>query len=99
MTSRGLADFFTSLGTTIDAALTTLIAGQATIWQASGNGSLLAYSLAARGLPYEFDIWPALAPTAWMWLVATNPNLLLSVSGLPQFIALHVRSGGRGAVH
>ncbi len=95
----GLADFFTSLNTTIDAALTTLITGQATISQASGNGSLLAYSLAARGLPYEFDIWPALAPTAWMWLVATNPNLLLSVSGLPQLIPyMYVPAGAEQSI-
>jgi hypothetical protein len=82
----GLAGFFTGLGTTIDAALTTLITGQATILQATGNGSLLAYTLAARELPYEFEVWPALAPTAWMWLVATNPSLLLTVAGLPQML-------------
>jgi hypothetical protein len=82
----GLADYFTGFGTSIDTVLTTLIAGQATLLQATGNGSLLAYSLAARGLPYEFEVWPALAPTAWMWLVATNPSLLLTVAGLPQFL-------------
>ena len=37
----GLASFFTGLGTTIDAVLTTLVSGQATILQATGNGSLL----------------------------------------------------------
>ena len=79
----GLAGFFTSLDTTIDTVLTTLIAGQATLLQATGNGSLLAYSLASRAIPYEFEVWPALAPTAWMWLVATNPSLLLTVAGLP----------------
>jgi hypothetical protein len=46
----------------------------------------LAYSLAARGLPYEFNVWPALAPSAWMWLVSTNPSLLLTVVGLPQLL-------------
>jgi hypothetical protein len=45
----GLAGFFTGMGTTIDAVLTTLISGQATILQATGNGSLLAYSLARAG--------------------------------------------------
>jgi hypothetical protein len=95
----GLAGFFTSLGTTIDAVLTTLIAGQATILQATGNGSLVAYSLAARGLPYEFEVWPALAPTAWMWLVATNPSLLLTVAGLPQLLPyMYVPAGAEQSI-
>ena len=95
----GLASFFTGLGTTIDAVLTTLISGQATILQATGNGSLLAYSLAARGLPYEFEVWPALAPTAWMWLVATNPSLLLTVAGLPQLLPyMYVPAGAEQSI-
>ncbi len=95
----GLAGFFTGLGTTIDAVLTTLISGQATILQATGNGSLVAYSLAARGLPYEFEVWPALAPTAWMWLVATNPSLLLTVAGLPQFLPyMYVPAGAEQSI-
>ena len=95
----GLAGFFTGMGTTIDAALTTLISGQATILQATGNGSLLAYSLAARGLPYEFEVWPALAPTAWMWVVATNPSLLLTVAGLPQLLPyMYVPTGAEQSI-
>jgi hypothetical protein len=95
----GLANFFTGLGTSIDAVLTTLIAGQATVLQATGNGSLLAYSLAARGLPYEFEVWPALAPTAWMWLVATNPSLLLTVAGLPQLLPyMYVPAGAEQSI-
>jgi hypothetical protein len=95
----GLASFFTGLGTTIDAVLTTLVAGQATVLQATGNGSLLAYSLAARALPYEFEVWPALAPTAWMWLVATNPSLLLTVAGLPQLLPyMYVPAGAEQSI-
>ncbi|MGO8792687.1 MAG: hypothetical protein ACLQVL_35595 [Terriglobia bacterium] len=95
----GLAGFFTGLGTTIDAALTTLVAGQATLLQATGNGSLLAYSLASRGLPYEFEVWPALAPTAWMWVVATNPSLLLTVAGLPQLLPyMYVPAGAEQSI-
>jgi len=82
----GLAAFFTGLGTTIDAVLSELIQGQATILAVTGNGSLLMYSLASRALPYEFQVWPALAPTAWLWLVATNPSLLLTVAGTPSFL-------------
>jgi hypothetical protein len=98
-TISGLAGFFTSLGTTIDAVLSNLISSQAAILQATGNGSLLAYSLAARGLPYEFEVWPALAPTAWMWLVATNPSLLLTVAGLPQMLPyLYVPAGAEQSI-
>lgn len=95
----GLAAFFTGLGTTIDAVLGALIGGQATILQATGNGSLVAYSLAARGLPYEFEVWPALAPTAWMWLVATNPSLLLTVAGVPQLLPyMYVPAGAEQSI-
>jgi hypothetical protein len=95
----GLANFFTGLGTSIDAVLTTLVSGQATILQAMGNGSLVAYSLAARGLPYEFEVWPALAPTAWMWLVATNPSLLLTVAGVPQMLPyMYIPAGAEQSI-
>ena len=95
----GLASFFTSLGTTIDAVLATVIAGQANLLQATGNGSLLAYSLASRAIPYEFEVWPALAPTAWMWLVATNPSLLLTVAGLPQLLPyMYVPAGAEQSI-
>jgi hypothetical protein len=95
----GLATFFTRLDTTIDATLMTLVSGQAAILQATGNGSLLAYSLAARGLPYEFEVWPALAPTGWMWLVATNPSLLFSVAGIPQLLPyMYVPAGAEQSI-
>lgn len=95
----GLASFFTGLGTTIDAVLTQLIGGQSTILPATGNGSLIAYSLAARALPYEFEVWPALAPTAWMWLVATNPSLLLTVAGRPQLLPyMYIPQGAEQSV-
>lgn len=95
----GLSSFFGGLGTTIDAVLSSLVAGQATILQATGNGSLLAYSLAARAMPYEFEVWPALAPTAWMWLAATNPSLLLTVSGTPQLLPyMYIPSGAEQSI-
>ncbi len=75
------------------------MSGQVAILQATGNGSLLAYSLAARGLPYEFEVWPALAPTAWMWLVSTNPSLLLTVAGLPQLLPyMYVPAGAEQSI-
>jgi hypothetical protein len=95
----GLASFFTGLGTSIDGVLAALVSGQCTILQATGDGSLLAFSLAARGLPYEFEVWPALAPTAWMWLVATNPSVVLTVAGLPQLLPyMYIPSGAEQSI-
>jgi hypothetical protein len=76
----GLNDYFQGLGTTTDAVLTTLVAGQRTVRATTGDGSLIGYSLAARGLPWEFEVWPMFSSTAWCWLVALYPWLLLSVS-------------------
>ena len=76
----GLLFYFQSLGTSIDALLTTLVAGQRTIRATTGDGSLIGYSLAARGLPWEFQVWPMFAATAWFWLVSEYPGLLLTTS-------------------
>jgi len=64
----------------LDAFLATLVSSQRTIRGATADGSLLGYSLASRGLPYEFEVWPMFAPSAWMWLASTNPGLLLTIS-------------------
>ncbi|HLI30343.1 MAG TPA: hypothetical protein VKV79_04490, partial [Terriglobia bacterium] len=64
----------------LDAFLTTLVSGQRAIRGATADGSLVGFSLASRGLPYEFEVWPMFAATAWMWLTSTNPGLLLTVS-------------------
>lgn len=81
-----LAAFLASQGTSFDSLLTMLIAGQRTIRGATADGSLLGYSLAARGLPYEFEVWPMFAATAWMWLASNFPDLLLTVSSSPQVL-------------
>ncbi len=91
----GVQAYFISLGTTIDAVLTTLIKDQVTVknttatpsaGSSSGtisslldSGALLGWSLAARGLPWEFEVWPMFSPTAWWYVVAVNPSLLLSL--------------------
>ncbi len=79
-----VASYFASVQGTIDSFLTTLIADQRTVLMTTAKGSLLGYSLAARSLPWEFEVWPMLAGTAWFWLTATNPALLLSVTTDPQ---------------
>lgn len=77
---NGVSSYFQNLGTSIDALLTTLVAGQRTVRAATGDGSLIGYSLAARGLPWEFEVWPMFAATAWFWLTSVYPGLLLTTS-------------------
>lgn len=77
---NGLSGYFENLGTSVDSLLTTLISSQRTVRATTGDGSVIGYSLAARGLPWEFQVWPMFAGTAWYWLVALYPGLLLSVS-------------------
>jgi hypothetical protein len=70
----------------IDQWLSTLIISQRTVWQTTGQssstladeGSTLEFSLASRDLPYEFEVWPCFAGTAWYWLVSNAPGLLLT---------------------
>lgn len=88
--------FFTGLGMTIDEALTLLIAGQQAINAVPGNGSQLMATTAYRTTPVMFDlyVWPAVAPTAWMWLTAINPQLLLTVAGQPQLLPYMIVPSG-----
>lgn len=81
-----LAAFLSGLGTSFDALLTTLVAGQRTVRATTADGSLLGYSLASRGLPYEFEVWPMFAAAAWMWLTSNFPDLLLTVSSSAQVL-------------
>ena len=47
------------------------------------------WSLAARGLPWEFEVWPLFAPTAWWYVVAAAPALLMSTTvAAPEGLAL-----------
>lgn len=79
----GVSTYFASVEGSLDTFLTTLIASQRLVRSATADGSLLGYSLAARGLPYEFQVWPMLAPTCWYWLTSINPSLLLSENTSP----------------
>ena len=81
-------------GDGLDAFLTRLITDQRTVRATTGNGSLVAFSVAARGLPYEMEVWPTFASSAWFWLVATNPGLLLTVSNSATMVPyLQIPSG------
>ena len=82
----GLANYFQGLGTSLDAVLANLVTGQRTARATTGDGSLIGYSYAARGLPWEFEVWPMFTPGAWFWLTALYPGLLLSVSNTANFL-------------
>ena len=75
----GAAEYFAGVYGSLDNYLTTLISSQRTVRATTGDGSLLMYSLASRDLPYEFEVWPGFTPTAWFYLAATHPDLLLSL--------------------
>ncbi|MGH9397162.1 MAG: hypothetical protein ACRD18_09980 [Terriglobia bacterium] len=81
-----LTSYFQSQSTSLDQLLTMLISSQRTIRATTADGSLLGYSLSARSLPYEFEVWPMFAATAWMWLTSTNPGLLLTISTSAQVL-------------
>ncbi len=82
----GISAYFAGKYGGIDSYLTTLITSQRTVRSATGDGSLLMYSMASRDLPYEFEVWPAFTATAWFYLVSTNPSLLLSLGNTPTII-------------
>jgi hypothetical protein len=82
----GVADYFAGVYGSLDTYLTTLITSQRTVRATTGDGSLLMYSLASRDLPYEFEVWPGFTPTAWFYLVSTQPGLLLSLGNNPTLI-------------
>ncbi|HUY12395.1 MAG TPA: hypothetical protein VMX16_02040 [Terriglobia bacterium] len=75
---------FQNVAGSLDDFLNTLIGSQYTVRNTTGDGSFLGYSLAARGLPWEFEVWPMLSPTCWFWITAVNPGLLLSAATNPQ---------------
>src|SRR5207248_2406970 len=62
----------------LDAFLKSLIGDQFTVFSTTNDGAFLAYSLAARDLPWEFTVFETIAATAWMWITAMNPTVLLS---------------------
>ena len=73
-----VSSYFAGVEGSLDLFLTKLITGQRLIRAVTGNGSLLSYTLAARGLPYESTVWPSVGSTAWFWITAMNPGILLS---------------------
>ena len=77
----GLAAFFagTPYGS-IDNFISALVSSQQAVRSTTGDGSLLGFSLASVNLPWEFQVWPMLAATAWFWVVSTNPYAFESLA-------------------
>jgi hypothetical protein len=96
----GVSSYFAGVYGSLDAYLTTLIASQRTVRSTTGDGSFLMYSLASRDLPYEFEVWPAFTATAWFYLVATHPGLLLTLGNTPTLIPyLQIPQGASQSVN
>ncbi len=87
--------YFAGVESSLDAFLTKLIGGQRVVRSTTGDGSLLNYSLAARGLPYEFTVWASLASTAWFWITAMNPGVLLATDTDPQSLPYLITPPGQ----
>ncbi|HEV2492150.1 MAG TPA: hypothetical protein VG204_03665 [Terriglobia bacterium] len=87
--------YFAGVESSLDAFLTKLIASQRIVRSTTGNGSILDYSLAARGLPYEFTVWPGVAPTAWFWITAMNPGVLMATATDPQSLPYLIAPSGQ----
>jgi hypothetical protein len=90
-----VASYFAGVESSLDAFLTKLIAGQRIVRSTTGDGSFLDYSLAARGLPYEFTVWPGLAPTAWFWITALNLGVLMATATDPQSLPYLIVPSGQ----
>lgn len=79
-----VSSYFAGVEGSLDAFLSRLISGQRLVRSTTGDGSLVNYSLAARGLPYELEVWPAVSATAWFWTASMNPSALLATDTEPQ---------------
>lgn len=51
-------------------------AGQATIYQVTDDGSFLSWTGSDRILPYEFQVWRSMTPSAWCWMRLQHPNTI-----------------------
>jgi hypothetical protein len=91
-----VATYFAGQPGGLDGVLTGLIASQRVIRSTTGDGSLLNYSAAWRGMPYEFEVWPAVSATAWFWVTSVNPNLLLTSSTDTQPLPYLMTPAGQG---
>jgi hypothetical protein len=91
-----VSSYFAAVEGSLEGFLTKLVSGQREVRSTTGDGSLINYSLAARGLPYEFVVWPSFTATAWFWITAMNPGILLATDTDPQSLPYLFIPAGQG---
>jgi len=62
----------------LDAFLARLVQSMKTVASTTGHCGVLAFSLAARSLPWEMGVRKGVSPTAWFWLTATRNDVLFT---------------------
>jgi hypothetical protein len=67
----------------LDAFLSRLVESMKIVASTTGDGGVLDFSLAARGLPWEFSVRKTLGATAWSWLTALHNDVLFTTRSAP----------------
>jgi len=67
----------------LDAFLARLIESMKIVATTTGHQGLLSFSLAARGLPWEFSVRMTIGSTAWFWLTTTRNGVLFTTISPP----------------
>jgi hypothetical protein len=64
----------------LEALLAQLVQSMKIAGSTTGQCGLLAFSLAARALPWELSVRKAIASTAWFWITATRNDVLFATT-------------------
>jgi len=67
----------------LDAFLARLVQSMKIVSMTTGDRGLLSFSLAARGLPWEFSVRKTLGATAWFWITAGRNDVLFTSTAAP----------------
>lgn len=67
----------------LNAFLARLVQSMRIVGTTTGGCGLLSFSLAARGLPWEFSVRKTLGSTAWFWITATRNDILFTTTSEP----------------
>lgn len=67
----------------LDAFLARLIESMKIVNSTTGENGVLDFSLASRGLPWEFSVRKTIAPAAWFWITATRNDVLFTNAASP----------------
>ena len=79
-----LQDYFATHYTGgLEAFLARLLQSMKIAGSTTSHYGLLSFSLAARGLPWEFSVRKTIGSTAWFWLTATRNDVLFSTASPP----------------